>query len=94
MILFVIFVAAVPLFGWIDLVGHSAICVALALLTLVKPRRCLVLPRMWCNGVLQATLFAFTVTVLMALYFGLHAVYIPGWSLSPSANRMVVSSGS
>ncbi|MDR6496452.1 hypothetical protein J2797_006379 [Paraburkholderia terricola] len=90
--LFCIFVAAVPLFGWIDLVGHSAICVALALLALVKPQRYMMLRSRWRNGGAHAMLFAFTVSVLMAGYFGLHALYVPGWARSPFANRTVVGS--
>lgn len=76
LILLVIFVAAVAPFGWIDLVGHSAICVALGLLTLVQPQRHVVFGNPWLNGCAHAALFTTVAVALIAGYFGLHALYV------------------
>ncbi|WP_439891197.1 hypothetical protein ACS7SF_00505 [Ralstonia sp. 25C] len=75
-ILLIIFIAAVAPFGWIDLVGHSAICVALGILTLVRPQRHVVLGTPLIHGCVHAALFTAVVIALLAGYFGLHALYI------------------
>ncbi len=87
LILLVIFVGAVPPFGWRDLVGHSGICVALLLLTLVKHGHGVVLRTPTRSAALHAALFASSVAVLLTGYFGLHAVYLPTLTQSQLARQ-------
>jgi hypothetical protein len=84
-LLLAVFVAAVPKFGWLDLVGHSGIIVVLILLTLTRgrPPLALRLPA-WHVGV-RAALFPCTVGALCVGYFALHALYLPGAITQPGA---------
>jgi uncharacterized membrane protein len=75
-LLLVIFVAAVPPFGWVDFVGHSGIIVALALLMLVRPGRPLVLPTSVRNATAHGALFALVLAGFGSAYAGLHALYL------------------
>jgi hypothetical protein len=93
LLLLFIFIGAIPPFGWVDLVGHSGVCVTLVLLTLVKPHRCLVLHKPVHSVGAHATLFTSTVAVLLAGYFGLHAFYLPTSTLSQFANQRSVPRG-
>jgi hypothetical protein len=75
-LLLVVFVAAVPPFGWVDFVGHSGIIVALVLLMLVRPGRPLVLPTSMRNATAHGALFASVLVGFGTAYAALHALYL------------------
>jgi hypothetical protein len=75
-LLLLVFVLAVPPFGWVDFVGHSGIVVALVLLSLTKPRTPVLRATALHNGLLHGGAFPAAVMGLWGLYVGLHAVYL------------------
>jgi uncharacterized membrane protein len=75
-LLFLVFVAAVPLFGWVDLVGHSGIIVALAVLIATHSRSLLHVACPYLNATLHGVSFSAVVAVLGAGYFDLHSIYL------------------
>jgi hypothetical protein len=75
-LLLLVFVAAVLPFGWVDLVGHSGIVVALALLVVTRPGRPLVLRGSLQHAGAHGILFAATLALFGGAYARLHALYL------------------
>lgn len=75
MLLFV-FLAAVPAFGWVDLVGHSGILVVLILLTLVRSYTVSPMVQPLQYAVSRAVMFPFMVVGLCVAYYGLHGLFV------------------
>lgn len=75
-LLLLVFVLAVPPFGWVDFVGHSGIVVALVLLSLTKPRLPVLRATALRNGLLHCGTFPAAVLGLWGIYVALHTVYL------------------
>ena len=84
-VLLLVFVLAVPPFGWVDFVGHSGIVVSLVLLSLTKPRLPVLRGTALRNGLLHGGTFPAAVMGLWGLYVSLHAVYLQSLRPDPWA---------
>jgi hypothetical protein len=74
-LLLLVFVAAIPPFGIVDLVGHSGIIAGLVLLTLTRSRLQVRLPSAVRNASWHGAAFSATLMALSIGYFGLHGLY-------------------
>jgi uncharacterized membrane protein len=72
-----VFVAAIPMFGWIDLVGHSGVIVVLALLTVTRTAPPVSIASRSLDIGSYSAMFPALTLALSAAYFGLHAVWLP-----------------
>jgi hypothetical protein len=89
-LLLLVFAAAVPSFGWVDMVGHSGVIVALTLLILTLPGRPLALRCSIRHAGLHGALFAATLALFGGGYAVLHAIYL-NQSVTPALTRTGVT---
>lgn len=66
------FLAAIGPFGWVDLVGHSGICVALLILALTRASRPILLCKPGSNAMIHCALFTGLTGIYLIGYYGLH----------------------
>lgn len=76
LLLLAIFLSAVAPFGWVDLVGHSGICVALLILSLTRTRTPILLRTPASNAVAHGLLFSALTAIYLFAYFGLHRLHL------------------
>jgi hypothetical protein len=90
-LLLFVFVAAVPPFGWVDLVGHSGIIVALVLLTLTRSGASLAFNCSWRHAGAHSALFAATLASFGTGYVGLHAIYLEQTTITQPSQATLMS---
>lgn len=81
LVLLIVFVVAIPPFGWVDLVGHSGIVVTLVILTLTRSRAPMMLASWTRNAMVHAGAFFAVLVGLGLAYVGLHHLHLPSLAL-------------
>lgn len=82
--LLAVFLIAIPIFGWVDMVGHSGVIVVLGILTVTQtPVPLAIKSKLWDIGA-RSVMFPAVTVALCAAYFTLHAIWI-----SPSSAPLV-----